>query len=121
MNKTWVAWDDDRNDGDQPLDVVNEWELEANEPKKLAGEAPLCALATLAPGTHLDASGLASVLGVCKKTVERATRRGELPAPFRLNGRNTWMVSAIIAHFEDRQKAVLLKQQQRVAKLNKAS
>jgi hypothetical protein len=118
----WVAWEENSDGSREITAVFEDWEVElmdaAAENKR---KKSISALAALPPGTHLDASGLASLLGVCKKSIERATRRSELPAPFRLHGRNTWLVSAIIKHFEDRQKAALMKQQQHAARLNKAS
>lgn len=66
-------------------------------------------LASLPAGSHINARGLAEALGICKKSVERAVRRGELPAPFRMGGRNVWMVSTILEHFEARQRQALEK------------
>ena len=69
------------------------------------------------PNTNLadaivDAAGLAQILGRCKKTVERAVRRGELPRPFRFMGKNVWMRHKILAHLNQRQDEVLRCQQQ---------
>ena len=118
----WIAWEENSDGSREITHVLEEWELELMEAAAKDKRKKACgALAALPPGSHLDASGLASLLGVCKKSIERATRRGELPAPFRLHGRNTWMVSVIIKHFEQRQSAALMRQQQRAAKLKKVS
>ena len=64
-------------------------------------------LAELPREAYLDARALGRLIGRCKKSVERATRRGELPPPIRFMGRNVWLVGAILDHFMKRQDAAL--------------
>ena len=73
----------------------------------------LTGLAELPPEAEVDTAALGRILGRSRKTIQRAVRRGELPAPFRFMGRNVWLVSAILDHFRARQKAALKLQAQR--------
>lgn len=65
------------------------------------------ALADLPAGAHLDAGQLARALGRCKKTVERAVRRGELPAGVRFLGRRVWLVGSVQEHLAARHEAAM--------------
>jgi predicted DNA-binding transcriptional regulator AlpA len=67
----------------------------------------ITALANLPADSVLDKSALAAALGRSKKSVQRAVRRGELPAPFKFLGKNAWLASAIVAHFQSRQASAL--------------
>jgi hypothetical protein len=64
-------------------------------------------LATMPESTPLDVTALAHVLCRCKKSIQRAVRRGELPAGFKLLGRTHWTVGTILAHLQARQDAAL--------------
>jgi hypothetical protein len=108
MNKTWVAWDDDRNDGDQPLDVVNEWELEtdavvSDNPKSIPGV--FAEIGALPPGALITEEGLAQLFGRCMATIRNAVERGELPRPARMMGKPTWTAGAIVTHHQQRLEA----------------
>ena len=74
-------------------------------------------LAELPPGTALDAKALAGILGTCKKTVLRMAARGEMPAPFRMNGRFFWLAGAVLGHFEERQQKALDTAKRRALKI----
>jgi hypothetical protein len=56
------------------------------------------ALAELPPDAHVDAQALASLLGRCKRSIQRAWRRGELPPPITFLGKHVWLVSTILKH-----------------------
>lgn len=64
-------------------------------------------LAELPPQAHLDGAALGSILGRCKKSVQRAVRRGELPPPFRFMGKHVWLVKTLVEHLEEQQAAAL--------------
>jgi len=55
-------------------------------------------LAGLHPDAMLDEARLASILGVATRTVRRMVERGELPAPFKLARRSTWIAGRIVQH-----------------------
>jgi len=61
------------------------------------------ALAELPSDAHLDAEALGCILGRCKKTIQRAVRRGELPPPIKFMGKHVWLVRSILAHMENLQ------------------
>jgi len=65
------------------------------------------ALAELPPDAHLDAEALGRILGRCKKTIQRAVRRGELPPPIKFMGRHVWLVRTILEHMGARQTAAV--------------
>ena len=71
------------------------------------------ALAELPPEAYLDAEALGKLFGRSKKTIQRAVRRGELPAPIQFLGRHVWLVGCIQDHFQARQRAAILLQKQR--------
>jgi hypothetical protein len=66
-------------------------------------------LATLPAGAHLDAAALARILGRCKKSIQRAARRGELPPPIKFLGRDIWLAGTIQEHLAARQNRALQK------------
>lgn len=76
-------------------------------------------LAKLPPDSHLDGEGLACILGRCKKSVQRAVRRGELPPPFKFMGRHVWLVKTIRDHMELRQRAACEQLDRRLARLER--
>jgi len=51
----------------------------------------------------VDAQALGKIFGRHPKTVALAARRGELPMPMTLLGRQRWTVGAIRAHIANRQ------------------
>ena len=48
-------------------------------------------LAELSPEAQVDATALAAILGRSKKTITRAVRRGELPAPTKFLGKHFFL------------------------------
>jgi len=60
----------------------------------------ITSLAELPSDGLLDANTLAHMLGRCKRTIQRAIRRGELPQPIRFMGRQVWMVKTILEHLD---------------------
>ena len=64
-------------------------------------------LAELPADSFLDTEALGGILGRCKKTIQRAVRRGELPPPIIFLGRHVWIVRTILAHMEARQAAAV--------------
>jgi hypothetical protein len=75
-------------------------------------------LAELPRDAHLDAEALAHMLGCCKKSVQRAWRRGELPPPVTFMGRHVWLVGTILDHFQARQDAALREARKRGEKIS---
>ncbi len=71
------------------------------------GDGIITGLAELPRDALVDGKALGRLLGRSKRSIQRATRRGELPAPFRFLGKNVWTVGAIIDHMAARQAAVL--------------
>ncbi len=66
-------------------------------------------LANLPPQAHVDGQALGEILGRCKKSIQRAARRGELPPPFKFMGRHVWLVKTLMEHFEGQQDAAVRK------------
>lgn len=64
-------------------------------------------LAELPRKAHIDIRALAGILERSVRSVERAVCREELPAPFKLLGKRTWMAGVIIDHLAARQQAAL--------------
>ena len=60
-------------------------------------------LGELKPGAIITAEGMAQLFKRHAASVKRAVQRGELPAPYRLFGSDSWNVGAIVQHFEHRQ------------------
>jgi len=73
--------------------------------------------ATLPPNAHIDLRTLAKMLKRSTKSVQRAVRRGDLPAPFKFLGKLTWMAGVIVEHLKQKQEAVLQYAARRDAKL----
>ena len=46
-----------------------------------------------------------TLFGICDETVHNAVKRGELPPPVKLFGRNTWSVESIQQHLAQRLEA----------------
>ena len=67
----------------------------------------ITALADLPADAYLDARALGDLLGCCKRSVERAWRRGELPSPIRFMGRYVWVMGAIREHLQEMQKKAI--------------
>ena len=76
------------------------------------------ALASMEPNAHLDVSALAVLLGRCKKSVQRAVRRGELPQPFIFLGRHVWLAGKIVEHLQERQDEALRQSERRAKKID---
>jgi len=82
--------------------------------------SPICVeLATLPSDAHLDMRALAKILRRSTKSVERAVRRGDLPAPFTFLGKNTWLVGTIVQHLRTKQEAVAKLAAKRAAQLDR--
>ena len=69
----------------------------------------------------LTTQDLQALFDVCDETVGNAVKRGELPPPVKLFGRNTWLVESIKQHHAQRQEAARAEaeraQAQRAAKV----
>ncbi len=76
----------------------------------------LSTLAELDPRTPLGVDDLARLLACCTRSIDRAIRRDELPAPFMLRGRRTWTVGAILEHFQSLQQQALAEAEKRAAR-----
>lgn len=76
-------------------------------PQATATPGIVTALAELPRDAHLDAEALGRMLARCKKSVQRAWRRGELPPPVTFLGRHVWLVGTILDHFHARQDAAV--------------
>lgn len=81
------------------------------------GYGVMTALAKLPPQAHLDTFALAQKLCCCKKSVQRAVRRGELPPPFKFMGRHVWLVRTLLEHMQAQQDAVLQEANRRATNL----
>ena len=75
------------------------------------------ALAELPRDAHLDAAALGKMLRRCKKSVQRAWRRGELPPPFTLGVKHVWLAGTIRDHFQGRQDAAVKEAAKREARI----
>src|SRR5260370_41453989 len=60
------------------------------QPIRLNSWRPCVGLAELPPASHVDMNALAVILNRSKKSIQRATRRGDLPRPFKFMGRHVW-------------------------------
>ena len=116
--ETWVAYAEQCDGGTEVVDVRESWEF-AWAPGKVRSDSAdvLTDLANLPKEAHVGSAALAKLLGVCKKSIERAVRRDELPRPFRMGGKSVWLVRTILDHFQCRQNAALVKQDARKKKL----
>lgn len=76
------------------------------------------ALAELPPDSQLDAKALGILFGRCKKSIQRAVRRGELPPPFRFMGKHVWLAETIVLHMKARQEAAVKTAARRTIKLS---
>ncbi len=56
----------------------------------------------LPPATPITEAGLAKMLGKCAASIKSAVKRGELPWPAKLMGKNTWTAGSIVRHLEKR-------------------
>ena len=106
-------------------DAVNQVVSETTESgKEVPGENQngiVTALAELPLNAHLDAEALGRILGRCKKTIQRAVRRGELPPPIKFMGRHVWLVKTILEHMESRQETALRQFRKRLEKISRDS
>lgn len=59
-------------------------------------------LGRLGASSIITEDGVAEMFNRHPASVKRAVKRGELPRPCRLFGKNTWTVGALIRHIEDR-------------------
>ena len=57
-------------------------------------------IASMPSNAHLEVAALAMILGRCKKSIQRAVRRGELPQPFTFMGRHVWLAGKIVEHLQ---------------------
>ena len=86
-------------------------EVRSAPPVELPGV--IASLGALPPGALVTEAGLAGILGKCTASIKSAVKRGELPWPCRIMGKNTWTAGAIIRHIENR----LEKENQKFLKL----
>lgn len=63
--------------------------------------------ASLPPNAFIDIFGMARMLKRSTKSVQRAVRRGDLPAPFKFLGKLTWLAGSIVEHLRKKQEAAL--------------
>jgi hypothetical protein len=63
--------------------------------------------ATLPPDAHIDMVSVARILKRSTKSVQRAVRRGDLPAPFKFLGKLTWTAGVIVEHIREKQRDAL--------------
>ena len=94
---------------------------ESGVPAPTGAGTVVTALAELPPDAHLDAEALANILGRCKKSIQRAVRRGELPPPIKLMGKHVWLVRTILEHMKTRQEAAVKWAKQRDLKISQDS
>lgn len=59
-------------------------------------------LGSLPPGAILYEPAIARLFDRSPRSVKRAVKRGELPAPTRLFGKNAWTAGAILRHLDNR-------------------
>ncbi|MGD0090053.1 MAG: hypothetical protein ABSE73_09040 [Planctomycetota bacterium] len=59
-------------------------------------------IGALPPGAMITEPGLAKLLGKCTASIKAAVKRGELPWPIRVMGKNTWTAGSIVRHLEAR-------------------
>jgi hypothetical protein len=85
---------------DEAAAVTSEPDVGMKSSKQLPGV--YSSLGALPPGALVTEEGLAKLLGKCRASIKHAVRRGELPRPVRLMGKNTWTAGAIVRHFERR-------------------
>lgn len=79
----------------------------------------ITALATLPAEALVDASALADMLRVSKRTIRRMVGRYELPPSVRLGGRATWQVGRIREWIETRVEREQRKSEREEARLRK--
>ena len=60
------------------------------------------ALGSIPAETLITEKGLAQILGKCTASIKAAVKRGELPRPVRLMGKNTWTAGAIVRYIDAR-------------------
>lgn len=79
------------------------------------------ALAELPRDAHLDAEALGRIFGRCKKTIQLAWRRGDLPPPIKFMGRHVWIVGTILDHLQAKQEKALEEAQRRERSISQLS
>jgi hypothetical protein len=62
--------------------------------------------AVLPPNAYINIDGVAKILKRSTKSVQRAVRRGDLPAPFKFFGKRTWLAGGIVEHLKKKQEQV---------------
>lgn len=79
-------------------------EDETNVTQDAASDLPgvFATIGRLPPGSLITEEGLAGILDKCTASIKAAVKRGELPWPVRLMGKNTWTAGAIVRHHEAR-------------------
>ena len=75
------------------------------------------ALGQLSPETPLGVKALAELFGWSTRTVHRAVQSGDLPPPFKLMGRNTWLAKTILEDSEARQEGAVRLARRRLKRL----
>jgi predicted DNA-binding transcriptional regulator AlpA len=64
----------------------------------------------------LTTQDLQLFFGVCDETIYNAVKRGELPVPVKVGGRNVWSVESIKQHHAQRQEAARLQAEREQAR-----
>ena len=77
---------------------------EADSLKDIDMPGIVATLGELGPGAIVTEEGVAALFHRHVASVKRAVQRGELPAPCRLFGQNTWTAGVLVRHIEDRLK-----------------
>lgn len=93
--------------------------VEKKSPPPDGGGEVIRKLAELPSQAQVDCEALGLMLGRCKKSVQRAVRRGELPPPFRFMGKHVWLVNTVLKHMQLQQNAALQEASKRAARIDK--
>ena len=63
---------------------------------------------------------LADRFDVARRTIRRMIQRGELPRPFRMNGKSAWLAEHVDAHIRERAERAVKEGQRQRAKIHRA-
>ena len=72
---------------------------EETDEKSVSVSGVLAEVAALPEGAAVSENALARMLGKHPQSIKRAVQRGELPRPFRLFGKPTWLAGSIVRHW----------------------
>lgn len=76
-------------------------------------------LANLSPDALLNELALSRALGVSTRTVRRWVSKGDLPRPFPMGAHRIWLVSTLLAHFQDRADQACKEQARELARIKR--